>query len=96
MPGATTADHQPVTALEAPDAAAGAPVDIVNLLARTRLGATQRVFVVGISAIDDRVAGRQKSEQRRHRRVGDCAGGHHEPHRAGDRELGDERGNRIC
>ena len=51
------ADHQAVAALEAEDAAAGAAVDEVDPLLAQLRGAADVVAVVGVAAVDDRVAG---------------------------------------
>src|SRR6476661_8546976 len=46
------ANHLAVATLEAPDAAAGADVAIMNALGRKLFGATDIVDVVGVSAVD--------------------------------------------
>ncbi len=51
------ADHHAVAALEAPDAAAGAYVHVVNLFRGEFLGAADVVYVIGIAAVDQNVAG---------------------------------------
>ena len=51
------ADHHAVAALEAPDAAAGAHVDVVDPLRRELLRAADVVDVVGVAAVDEDVAG---------------------------------------
>src|SRR4051812_39614501 len=45
-------DHHAIAALEAPDAAAGADIDIVDGLRRQLRGAADVVNVVGVAAID--------------------------------------------
>ena len=50
------ADHHAVAALQAPDAAAGADVDVVDALRREFLGAADVVDVVGVAAVDEDVA----------------------------------------
>ena len=50
------ADHHAVAALEPPDAARGADVDIVDALLAQRLGAADVVLVEGVAAVDDDVA----------------------------------------
>src|SRR5882724_1950163 len=47
------ADHLAVAALEAPDAAAGADVNIVNAFGSEFLGAADVVDVVGVAAVDE-------------------------------------------
>ena len=54
------ADHQAVAALEAPDAAARAHVDVVEALRREALGARDVVLVVRVAAVDDGVARREQ------------------------------------
>ena len=50
------ADHHAVPAFEPPHAAAGADIDIVNLLRREFFRAADVVDVVGIAAVDEDVA----------------------------------------
>ena len=50
------ADHQAVAALQSPDAAAGADVDVMDALGLQFLGAANIVDVIRIAAIDDDVA----------------------------------------
>ena len=57
------ADHQAVAALQAPHAAAGAAVDVVDLPAGGDLRAVDVVAVGGVAAVDDRVAGLQQFQQ---------------------------------
>ena len=54
-----------ITALEPPDAAAGADVDVVDALGLQPLGALDVVPVVGVAAVDDDVAGLQQRYQLR-------------------------------
>ena len=61
------ADHQAVAAVEAEDAAAGAAVDEVDALLAQLLGPADVVAVVGVAAVDDRVA-RARGRPRRRRR----------------------------
>ena len=74
------ADHHAVTAFQAPHAAAGAHIHVMDLLLREFLGAPNVVYVVGIPAIDNDVPGLQVRQQ-----VGDrpvySRGGNHQPHR---------------
>ena len=83
------ADHHAVAALEAPDAAAGADIDIVDALGRQLLRAADVVDVVGVAAVDQDVAGLEMRQQ-----IGDGlvdhAGRHHQPDRARLRERLDE------
>ena len=50
------ADHQAVAALQAPDAAAGADIGVVNAARLQLLGAANVVDVIRVAAIDDDVA----------------------------------------
>ena len=84
------ADHHAVAAFEAPDAAAGADVHVVNAFVAEHLRAADVVFEIGIAAVDEDVAGFHL--------LGDglgcgfCrgAGGNHEPGDARGAELGAE------
>ena len=83
------ANHHAVAALQAPDAAAGADVDVVDALRREFFGAPDIVDVIGISPVDEDVTGLK----RRHE-VGDGfvhgRGRNHQPHRPRLLELLDE------
>ena len=57
------ADHHAVAALQAPDAAAGADIHIVDALCGQFLGAANVVDVVGIAAVDKNVARLQQGQQ---------------------------------
>ena len=50
------ADHLAEAALQSPDAAAGAGIDVVDAPWPQRLGAADVVDVVGVAAVDDDVA----------------------------------------
>ena len=76
---ALAADHQAVALFQAPDAAAGAAVHVVQPAGADLLRAADRVVEVGVAAVDDDVA---RLEQRHHvvqRVVGHLAGRHHHP-----------------
>ena len=60
---ALAADHHAIAALEAPDAAAGADVDIVDALGRQLLGAADVVDVIGIAAVDQDIAALEMGQQ---------------------------------
>ena len=83
------ADHHAISALQAPYAAAGSDIHIMDSLGRNVLGAADIVDVVGIAAVDDGVAFFKKREE-----VVD--GGihrsrwHHKPNGARGFELGNE------
>src|ERR1700735_2414503 len=51
------ANHHAITAFEAPDAAAGAYVNVMNFLRRELFGAADVVDVIRIAAVDQNVAG---------------------------------------
>ena len=48
-------DHEAVAALEAPDTAAGATVDVVDAFGREDSRAVDVVLVVGVATVDDDV-----------------------------------------
>ena len=83
-------NHQAVTPLQAPHAAAGSHVDVVHTLGCQRLGAAHIVFEVGVAAVDDAVTRLEQLTQRGHRRLGDGAGRQHHPHGTGPAELLDQ------
>ena len=59
------ADHQAEAALEAPDAAARAAVDVVDALLAQRRRVPDVVDVVRVAAVDDDVAGLEHLRERR-------------------------------
>jgi hypothetical protein len=83
------ADHQAVAALEAPDAAAGPDVHVLDALGRQLLGAADVIDVVRIAAVDQDVT---VAEQRHE--IGDDAiddaGRRHEPDGSRRGQLADE------
>src|SRR5215218_4195992 len=81
------ADHQAVAALEPEDAAAGAAVDVVDPPLSHLFGAADVVPVVGVAAVDDRVAGLQHRGDRVDRLLGDLPGRDHDPDRARGTQL---------
>src|SRR5712692_4539861 len=76
------ADHLAIAALEAPDAAAGADVDVVNAAGGKFLGAANVVDVVGVATVDEDVAGFEFGGEVMESCIDD-AGGDHEPDGAG-------------
>jgi hypothetical protein len=90
------ADHEAVAFGEAPDPAARAAVDVVDLLRRKRGGAALRIAIVRVAAVDERVAGLQQGLQGRNRVIGDLPRGHHEPDRARWLQLADQLRKRGC
>ena len=81
------ADHQRVAALQAPDAAGGADIEVADAASGQRLGSGDVVVVVGVAAIDDHVAGTQHVGDRFDGLGGDRAGRHHHPHRTRPGQL---------
>ena len=84
------ADHHAIAAVESPDAAAGADVDVVNAFGLEFVGAAHVVFEIRVAAVDDGVAGLHVLRQLLHGRFGRAAGGNHDPDGARRRQLGDE------
>src|SRR6185437_13270892 len=77
-----TANHQAVAALDAPDAAGRAAIDVANALLRQFLGPANVVLVKGIAAIDDDVVRPQQAAEMFDRFFGNLAGGQHNPNGA--------------
>ncbi len=73
------ADHQAVAALEAPDAAAGTHVHVMDPLLRQLARPPQVVLEVRVAAVDDDVARLEPLGQRHHRLVGRIARRYHDP-----------------
>jgi hypothetical protein len=96
------ADHHAIAALDAPDAAGGADVDIVDAALLQRLAAADVVLPEGVAAVDDDVAGLHQLRQRLDGRFGDLAGRQHHPGGARLLQLLDEcvrassAGGRYC
>ena len=82
------ADHHAVTAVQTPDTAAGAHVNVANAFASHGLGAAHVVLVIGVATINDGVAGREHLAELRHGGFGNGARGQHDPDRARRRHLG--------
>ncbi|MNT17633.1 hypothetical protein D3C72_1527940 [compost metagenome] len=87
--------HQAVAFLQAPHAAAGAAVHVAQVIFGQRLGATDRVLVVGVATVDDDVTFGQVRGQLAQRLVHGLAGRHHQPHHARHRQRGHCGGQRI-
>src|SRR6185437_6599933 len=75
------ANHQAVAALDTPDAAGRAAVDVANVLLGQFLGAADVVLVEGIAAVDDDVVRPQQRSETLDRLFGDLAGRQHHPNR---------------
>src|ERR1700726_170376 len=84
-----SADHLAIAALEAPHAAAGAHVNVVNTAGGKFLGAANVINVVGVAAVDYDVAGFEFGCEVAESGVDD-SGRHHEPDRAGLGQFFDE------
>jgi len=84
--GVLAADHQAISALAAPDAAAGSNIHVMDALAGKVLRAPDIVHVIGIAAVDDDVPGREVREHLIDGRV-HGRGGDHQPHRPWRLEL---------
>ena len=94
--GAVAADHQAVAALEAEHAAAGAGVDVGDLLAGERPGAADVVLEERVAAVDHGVARFEHVAELRHGGLGGRAGGDHDPHRARLGQPGDQTCERVA
>ncbi len=81
------ADHHAIAALEPPDAAGGADIDVMRALLGQRLGAADVVLVEAVATIDDDVALGVEAADRRDCLLGRVAGGEHHPIDAGCVEL---------
>ena len=90
------ADHQAVSAIQPPDAAAGSHVDMENILFLQRLRAGDVILEEAVAAIDDDIAGRHKFAQRIDRLPGDLAGRQHDPDRARLLKPRDHVGKVFC
>ncbi|MCY1355760.1 hypothetical protein D9M69_421960 [compost metagenome] len=93
------ADHHAVTALQAPDTAGGTDVDVVQAFFRQGLRPADIVFIEGVAAVDDGIAGIEQGAQGVDGFFGRRASWQHDPDRtrpgqAGDqrRQIGDARG----
>src|SRR2546427_8280033 len=81
------ADHEAVTALEPPDAAARADIDVVYPPLAERPAPAHVVLEVGVAAVDERVAGTEPPGEVHHDLLGRRTRRHHHPRDAGRREL---------
>ena len=73
------ADHQAIAALQPPDAAAGADVEIVDAALPQRGGAADVVLPERVAPVDDGVAGREQAFELRDRGLGHGARRQHQP-----------------
>src|SRR2546428_1970377 len=88
------ADHQAVTALEPPDAAARTDVKVVDPPLAQRPAPAHVVLEVGAAAVDERVAGTEPPGEIHHDLLGRGARRHHHPRDARRRELRPEVADR--
>src|SRR5690242_18134114 len=79
---AVSADHHAIAALEAPNAAARSDIEIADALGIEQLGMGHVLLDTGIAAIDQGVAGLEKSGELALRAVPGRAGRQHDPDRA--------------
>ena len=79
-------NHEAVSAIEPPDAAAGAAIDVVDAFGLQLAGAANVVVVIRVAAVDDDVAGGEHGHERRQHRI-DSGGGNHHPNSARRGEL---------
>jgi hypothetical protein len=77
--GFVAADHQTIAALQAPDAPAGAGIDIMDAFRRDLLGAPDIVLPKRIAAIDDDVVTLQQRSERGDGLLRRAARGQHDP-----------------
>ena len=87
--------HERVAMHQTPDAAAGAGVEKVDSFAGERLAAPHGVLVVGVAAVDYRVAGFEQPAELINDGVGDGAGGEHDPYGAGSGKAGYQIVHRV-
>ena len=83
------ADHHAVAALEPPDAAAGADVDVVNPLGFQGGGAADVVVIIRVAAVDQDISPLEPAGELVDRRIDDRRG-HHQPDGPRRLELGDK------
>src|SRR5262249_49850405 len=84
------ADHHAISAVNAPDAAAGADVDIVNILLLQLFGASHVIFEHGVAAIDDDVSSFHLAGKSHDCLFCGIAGRDHYPHGAGLAQFADK------
>jgi hypothetical protein len=84
------ADHHAVTALQAPDAAGSADVDVVQAFFRQGFGAADVVLIEGVAAVDDGIAGFQQFAQGVDGVFGRVACRQHDPDGAWLGQAGDQ------
>src|SRR5579875_135003 len=78
-----SADHEAVAALDAPDAAAGAGIHIMNASRFELGGAADIVLIEAVAAVNDDVVGFHGGGERLDGSFGRLTGGHHDPYGAG-------------
>jgi hypothetical protein len=75
-------DHHAIAALQAPDTARSADVDVVQAFFRQRLGTTDVILIEGVAAIDDGIARFEQGAQGVDGVFGRCACWQHDPDRS--------------
>src|SRR6516162_398394 len=73
------ADHHAIATLDAPDAAAGANVDVVDLAIFQLQRTANVIFVIGVAAVNDDVARFEALGKSIDSLLGGIAGGNHDP-----------------
>ena len=94
--GFVAADHHAVAPVQAPNAAAGAHVDVADAFFGQRLGAAHVVLVIGVAAVNDDVAGLKQARQGVDRRLGNGACRQHDPDGARFLQLADKAGHVLA
>src|SRR5262249_6264058 len=72
-------EHHAITALDAPDSATGAHVEVVDPSGLERLGPANVILEVRVAAVDDRIARFHEPAKLFHGRFGGYAGRDHYP-----------------
>src|SRR5438067_9250570 len=76
------ADHHAIAAFEAPDAAARSDIEVADALGIEQLGVSDVIMEKGIAAIDQGVAGLEKTGELKDRAMRYCASRQHDRNRA--------------
>ena len=85
-------DHHAVTLLETPYAARRSAIHVLKALGRDLAVAADRVFVIGVAAVDDDVARGEQRFERGNGVIHRLAGRDHHPHSTRRRKLRDHVG----
>src|SRR3954468_4304042 len=84
------ANHHAVAAVDSPNSAAGADVDVMDALALKLFRAAHVIFEVRITTVNDCISSLEILRNSLNCRLGRSSSGNHGPHCAGRVELGDE------